>query len=110
MALTGLLALLCAVMLVVARVFRLGFLADFLSRSALLGFLTGVGIQVAIGELGSLLGIPKGGHGTVGQLVHTLKNIGHLQVPSTILAVIVLAVIVVLGRIAPVGSRAPWSR
>src|SRR5215472_14303005 len=73
-ALTGLLALLCAVMLVVARVFRLGFLADFLSRSALLGFLTGVGIQVATGELGSLLGIPKGGHSTVGQLVHTLKN------------------------------------
>jgi len=100
-ALTGLLALLCAVMLVVARVFRLGFLADFLSRSALLGFLTGVGIQVATGELGSLLGIPKGGHSTVGQLVHTLKNIGHLQVPSTILALIVLALIVVLGRIAP---------
>ena len=31
-------------------VFRLGFLADFLSRSALIGFLTGVGVQVGAGR------------------------------------------------------------
>jgi len=46
---TSLVALVVAGMLVLARVFRLGFLADFLSRSALIGFLTGVGIQVAGG-------------------------------------------------------------
>ena len=33
-----------------ARIIRLGFLADFLSRSVLIGFLTGVGIQVAMGQ------------------------------------------------------------
>jgi hypothetical protein len=39
---TSLVALVVAGMLVLARVFRLGFLADFLSRSALIGFLTAV--------------------------------------------------------------------
>jgi MFS superfamily sulfate permease-like transporter len=38
---TSLVALVVAGMLLLARVFRLGFLADFLSRSALIGFLTG---------------------------------------------------------------------
>ena len=42
---------------------RLGFLADFLSRTVLAGFLTGVGIQVAVGELHGMLGLEKGGAG-----------------------------------------------
>src|SRR5215468_6818378 len=48
--LTSVVALAVAGMLLLARLFKLGFLADFLSRSALIGFLTGVGIQVAGGE------------------------------------------------------------
>jgi SulP family sulfate permease len=42
MALVGMVALLTAGLLVLARIFKLGFLADFLSRTALVGFLTGV--------------------------------------------------------------------
>jgi MFS superfamily sulfate permease-like transporter len=41
-ALAGLLALMASALLVLARVIRLGFLADFLSRTVLIGFLTGV--------------------------------------------------------------------
>ena len=51
-ALAGLLALMTAVFLIVARLVGLGFLADFLSRTVLIGFLTGVGIQVACGQVG----------------------------------------------------------
>src|SRR5215467_13966146 len=50
-ALTSLIGLVTAGILLLARVLRLGFLADFLSRTVLIGFLSGVGIQVAIGEL-----------------------------------------------------------
>src|SRR6476620_10200754 len=41
-AMAALLALVTAVILIIARVVGLGFLADFLSRSVLIGFLTGV--------------------------------------------------------------------
>src|SRR6201996_6201977 len=51
-ALAGMVALLTAALLLLARVFKLGFLADFLSRTVLTGFLTGVGIQVSIAMLG----------------------------------------------------------
>src|SRR6476619_4042076 len=43
-ALAGLAALMCGVLLLAARLLRLGFIANFLSRSVLIGFLTGVGI------------------------------------------------------------------
>ena len=36
---------------------KLGFIANFLSRSVLIGFLTGVGIQVAMGQVGGMFGI-----------------------------------------------------
>ena len=45
--------------LILARIVRLGFIADFLSRTVLIGFLTGVGIQVAIGQVPDMLGLPK---------------------------------------------------
>ena len=64
-ALAGALAIFTGVLLILARLFRLGFLADFLSRSVLIGFLTGVGIQVAMGQVAGMLGVPKGSGGTV---------------------------------------------
>jgi sulfate permease, SulP family len=56
-ALVGMVALLSAGFLLLARVFKLGFLADFLSRTVLVGFLTGVGFQVGIAMLGDMLGV-----------------------------------------------------
>ncbi len=57
MALVGVVALLTAALLLVARLFKLGFLADFLSRTVLVGFLAGVGVQVGVAVLGEMLGI-----------------------------------------------------
>jgi MFS superfamily sulfate permease-like transporter len=57
---TSLTALVCGGILIIARLLRLGFLGDFLSASVLVGFLTGVGIQVFAGQIPDMLGIPKG--------------------------------------------------
>lgn len=102
--LTSTVALTVAVMLVIARIFRLGFLADFLSRSALIGFLTGVGVQVAAGELAGLIGLAKEGHGPVLQLVSVLQRVTEASLPTTALSVAVLVVIVGCKRLTP---RAP---
>ena len=59
-ALAGMVALMAAVLLIIARLVGLGFLADFMSRTVLIGFLTGVGIQVALGQFGGMLGVPTG--------------------------------------------------
>ena len=75
LALAGVLALMAAGFLVLARLARLGFLADFLSRTVLVGFLSGVGVQVAIGEISGMLGLPGGGHGTLEKLAALYRQI-----------------------------------
>jgi MFS superfamily sulfate permease-like transporter len=60
LAYTSFVALICAGLLLIARVLRLGFLGDFLSSSVLVGFLTGVGVQVLTGQIPDMLGVPKG--------------------------------------------------
>lgn len=70
-------AILVAGLLLFARLFRLGFLADFLSRTVLIGFLTGVGIQVAIGQLAGLLDLKEGGHHPVQQIMTAIAGLLH---------------------------------
>lgn len=94
LALSGVLALMAASFLFLARIARLGFLADFLSRTVLVGFLSGVGIQVAVGEISGMLDLPVEGHGTIHKLVTTLREIDQANVTSLIVAVFVLVVII----------------
>ncbi len=94
-------ALLAAGMLLLARIFRLGFLADFLSRTVLVGFLTGVGIQVAIGMLADMVGVRVEASNTVLQLWQIARALPHLSVPTLVLSSVVVAAILGGRRIAP---------
>src|SRR6476646_12115703 len=71
--LSGLAALLVAAMLLLARLARLAFLANFLSRTVLVGFLTGVGIQVAAGQLPDMLGVSAKGQSTLPKMLRTVR-------------------------------------
>ena len=99
--LTSLIALVTGGILLLARILRVGFLADFLSRSVLVGFLSGVGVQVAFGELHEMLGIEKGGHGFFGQLVFTFGHLRETHLPSFFIALAVLAIIAGFEAFAP---------
>jgi MFS superfamily sulfate permease-like transporter len=79
---------------------RLGFLADFLSRTVLIGFLTGVGIQVAFGQIAGMLGLKGGGHGTLGKLWNDFLQLGQSNRYEVMIAFSVLAVIVALRLIS----------
>ena len=56
------LALISGLMLLALGALRLGFLANFLSHPVISGFITASGLQIAAGQLKSLLGIPLEGH------------------------------------------------
>jgi sulfate permease, SulP family len=83
LALAAAVAILVAGLLLLARLFRLGFLADFLSRTVLIGFLTGVGIQVAIGQLPGLLDLQGGGRDPIAQILVVARGLPHVN-PLTI--------------------------
>ncbi len=110
-ALAGILAILTAGILLIARLIRLGFLADFLSRSVLIGFLTGVGIQVAMGQVAGMFGVPGGTEG--GPDTQVLRDPGPDPVPGELdyaaVSASVLGVILVL-KVVSKRSRARSSR
>jgi SulP family sulfate permease len=93
-ALAAVLAFMTAGFLILARIIGLGFLADFLSRTVLIGFLTGVGIQVAFGEISGMLGLKGGGHGTLGKIWTDIQQIEQVNYFALATAVSVLVVLI----------------
>jgi sulfate permease, SulP family len=98
-ALAGLLAIITGLIVLIARVIRLGFLADFLSRTVLIGFLTGVGIQVAIGQISGMLGIPGGGSGSIQKLVNDVEQLPQTNPLTLAISLVTIALIVGMKRI-----------
>lgn len=91
---TSLVALVCGVLLILARLLRLGFLGDFLSASVLIGFLTGVGIQVLTGQLPGMLGIPKGTGNWFEQQWWTITHVADANLWTVLFALGTLVIIV----------------
>jgi SulP family sulfate permease len=100
-ALAGMVALLTAAFLLLARLLKLGFIADFLSRTVLVGFLTGVGFQVGISVLGQMLGVATDSRRTLVQLYDVCRNLPKVHLPTLFVTVAVLATVFLLRRIAP---------
>jgi len=92
--LAAIVAIVTGVVLIIARLIRLGFLADFLSRSVLIGFLTGVGIQVAFSQVGSMVGVSSPERNAAGALFHTLSHLNEAHAPTVAVSTGVLVVIV----------------
>jgi high affinity sulfate transporter 1 len=97
--LAGLAALLTGVLLLLARLARLGFLASFLSRTVLLGFLTGVGIQIAIGQLPDMLGVSVSSPHTLVVLGETVAALPQAQGLTVAVSLGVIAVMMAVRRI-----------
>jgi len=97
----GAIALIAGGMLLIARLLRLGFIGDFLSASVLIGFLTGVGVQVLTGQIPDMLGIPKGTGNWFEQQWHTLTSLGDIQWETFAFALGTLAIIVGFKRFLP---------
>ena len=102
--LASLSALLAAGFLVIARIARLGFLANFISRTVLVGFLTGVGVQVALGQFAGLFGVPEPhvslgrAGGTLVKFWDTLTELGQISWATFAVSLSVLAILIVFGR------------
>jgi high affinity sulfate transporter 1 len=100
-------ALITGGLLILARIAKLGFLADFISRTVLVGFLTGVGIQVALGQFAGMLGVPSPKvdvdqfSGTVIKFWDTLKEIGQTSGATLAVSLSVIAILVVFERFIP---------
>lgn len=99
--LVAMLALLTGGLLLIARIFKLGFLANFLARTVLTGFLTGVGFQVGIAMLGGMLGIDTPAHRTLQQVGELFENSWQFDPQTFELSLLVVSAILLGHRFAP---------
>jgi high affinity sulfate transporter 1 len=99
--LAAMVALLTAALLLIARAFKLGFLADFLSRTVLVGFLAGVGVQVGIAMLGDMLGLPDHAARSVDQLMLVVSEAARINWPTLVISVLVVVAILACKRFLP---------
>jgi high affinity sulfate transporter 1 len=96
----GALAFISAVLLLMARIVRLGFLADFLSRTVLVGFLTGVGVQIAFGEISGMLGFAAGGRRPIWEIIGDIQQIGNINSYDLTVSIGAILLIVVANRLS----------
>lgn len=105
-AVTCALAIATGLVLLVAALLRLGWIAEFLSRPVLAGFVSGLVILIIVGQLPDLLGVKGGSGNTVQKFIAVLEELGTINWLTAAVGITALVVLFLGRRLAP---RLPWS-
>ena len=93
--------LVTGVVSLVAGMLRLGFVTQFLSKPVMDGFVMGLAIFVAVGQLNKLFGVEKPEGNTVQKLVGILKELPEANWVSFAIGAVSLVVLFALPRVNP---------
>lgn len=94
-------AIIAALMFFVIWFFRLGFLANFLSRAVLVGFITGLGIEVLISQIEKIMGIHVEAEDFFREIWEIISKIPIANWYSVALGIGTIIVVRLLKRYAP---------
>ena len=100
-ALTAVLALMVGVIYVLLGIARMGWVARFFAKPVLDGFIIGLGLYIAVGQLPKLVGISKPSGDTVKVFVDTVRDVGSWQWWTVAVGVISLGALFALARFVP---------
>jgi MFS superfamily sulfate permease-like transporter len=95
------LAFLVGVFLIAARILRLGFIANFISKPVLVGFEAGIGVVIAVSQLKSVLGVHLTSTTTVGTLWELRGMVPQAHWLTLCVALAGIAILLVLPRVLP---------
>jgi high affinity sulfate transporter 1 len=99
--LASMLALLVAGCFLLARVLRLGWIADYFSRPVLIGYLHGVAVVLVVSQLGKLLGLDIEASDPLPRLWEVVRELGDVSGATVAVSVTALAGLLVLRRFVP---------
>jgi high affinity sulfate transporter 1 len=91
-ALAETLTLLTGIFCIAAGRFRLGLLADFLSRPILIGLLNGVAVTIIVGQLGKLTGLSLKGRDAVSQVLSLFAQLGESDFATLLVSLVTLLI------------------
>jgi len=98
---TATLSVLVGLMLLAARVLRLGFLASFISDPVLTGFKAGIGCVIVLDQLPKVLGIHIEKTGFFRDVLAILEQVSHVSLPTVLVAVASFAVLLLVRKLWP---------
>jgi sulfate permease, SulP family len=93
-----LLTVMAGLLMAAAGLLRLGRYVRFVSRSVMLGFLTGVAVNITLGQLPDLLGAPSEGSVNVSKAWHVLTHPAGITWPAAVAGLGALAIMIGLSR------------
>ncbi len=100
-ALTTALTLMVGVLYIAGGLARMGFVSRFFARPVLDGFIVGLGLYIAIGQLPKVVGIAKPAGDTFAVFVRTITDVGHWEWSTVVVGVIALVALFGLARFMP---------
>lgn len=95
------LGLMAGAVLVLARIARLAWIADYLSKPVLVGYIHGVAVVLIIGQLGKLLGLDIEALDPIPQLIEAIRELADISVATLVVSVAALVVLLGLRARAP---------
>ncbi|MGH8514454.1 MAG: SulP family inorganic anion transporter, partial [Gammaproteobacteria bacterium] len=95
------LAILTGLACIAAGFFRLGFLADLLSKPILIGYLNGIALSILLGQIGKLFGFPIESGGIIPRLVEFAGKLPQTHLPTLVVGAVTLAVMLAVRRFLP---------
>ena len=98
------LAVLTGLVCIAAGIFRLGFVADFLAKPILVGYLNGVAISIFVGQVGKVVGFDLHSRGIIPLFLELAGKLRQTHLPTLAVGLTTLAVIIGSKRLSP---RAP---
>lgn len=100
-------AVLCGVLFLLMSVFKLGFLANFLSKPILIGFVSGLALDILLSQVAKMLGISVESGAEFGaKLVRIATGLAETNLPSVLIAAAGLLVLIAGKKLAPM---IPWA-
>lgn len=99
------LSILTGVVMIVAGLLRLGSFLRFVSNSVMTGFISAVGVNIVLGQLGDFTGYDADGANRVARALNLVLNFWRVDVATVVVGTATIALIVVLqrSRLGPLG-------
>ncbi|MCD2441073.1 SulP family inorganic anion transporter [Agromyces sp. SYSU K20354] len=100
-------AIICGIMFVLLSVLKLGFIANFLSKPILVGFVGGLALDILVSQIAKMLGVKIDSGGEfVDKVVGLVTGLGTTNLVSLVISVVSVAILLGGRRLLPV---VPWA-
>ncbi|HEY6412013.1 MAG TPA: SulP family inorganic anion transporter, partial [Ktedonobacteraceae bacterium] len=100
-ALVALLTIMTGVIAIIAGIVRIGFIADFVSKPILIGYMDGAALIIIESQLGKLFGIKTQGNAFFEKLWSIITQLGQTQWLTLAIGLTLIALLLIFRRISP---------